>query len=51
MSGFIVTIRTATSTVRYHALAHSSCDAIADAIDCFGIATISAVPAKRGNHG
>jgi hypothetical protein len=51
MRRFIVTVRTATSTVRYHALARSSCDAITDAIDCFGIATISAAPVKRGNHG
>jgi hypothetical protein len=50
MKTFLITIRTASSVLRYHSLAHSSVDAITDAIDCFGVATISAVPAKRGTH-
>lgn len=44
MSAFLVTIRTAAGVLRYHSLAHSSVDAITDAIDCFGPVSVTATP-------
>jgi hypothetical protein len=51
MKTFWITVRTPEWAVCYQAIARSSCEAITDAITCFGIAAVSAVPAKIKKRG
>jgi hypothetical protein len=46
MRAFTVTVRTDEATVCYTALAHSSADAICDAIDEFGVCAVTATTSE-----
>ena len=50
MSTFTVTVRTPALVVSYPAIAPTSADAIIDALNHFGIASVSALPLVGGQH-
>lgn len=51
MSAYSVTVRTPGQVFHYPAIAETSADAINDAIDVFGVASVTATPLREVNHG